>query len=426
MFRKLRIQLTLFCTAVISTIIILMSVLCLYIAETNFVKNNYTSFLNNLNSVYSYIAEQSTLSVQWLNQVEASNHFMIHITDNGIPLFSHLPGKSNEESQAIEKAMKIAAEDYGIRMDAPAPSSTLPESHEFTIKGKQGEYYASVKLIPKSEGYMGVLILFSKDQLNYQLFVQRSAYLLIALFAIALLGIFFWFFTARMIQPIETSRKQQTQFIAAASHELRSPLSVILSSVSAWRSAPPKDQPRFIESIESEGRRMNLLITEMLSLANADAQAWEMNYSMVMLDTILLDAYEKYEYLAEKKQIRLTVALPDDEVPAFRGDRARIFQVLSILIDNALSYTPKGGKIQLSLELEGMQQILKVSDNGPGVSDDDKPHIFQRFYRAEPFHSSKNHFGLGLCIADEIVKLHKGELFIEDTPGGRRYICDDT
>lgn len=93
-------------------------------------------------------------------------------------------------------------------------------------------------------------------------------------------------------------------------------------------------------------------------------------------------------------------------------------QVLSILLDNAVSYTPPGGAISLSLKLEPDKVLLGVSDNGDGISDEEKEAVFDRFYRCDKSHKDKSHFGLGLCIAHEIVRMHKGKLWIEDTPGG--------
>ena len=134
----------------------------------------------------------------------------------------------------------------------------------------------------------------------------------------------------------------------------------------------------------------------------------------VNLDTILLDAYEKYEPVAVKKQIQLQISLPEETLPDCTCDRERISQVLSILLDNALSYTPLDGKISLSLSFSQGHFLIEVSDNGPGVADGDKKHIFERFYRADNAHTKKEHFGLGLCVANEIIKAHKGKIWVED------------
>ena len=109
---------------------------------------------------------------------------------------------------------------------------------------------------------------------------------------------------------------------------------------------------------------------------------------------------------------------PEDTVPAVRCDPQRIRQVLAILLHNALSYTPENGQIRLSLLYDEKTVKLLVADNGIGISDEEKPRIFERFYRSDQARSEKGHFGLGLCIASEIIHAHQGRILVSDTPGG--------
>ena len=122
--------------------------------------------------------------------------------------------------------------------------------------------------------------------------------------------------------------------------------------------------------------------------------------------------------MASRKSINLSISLPETAVPLFSCDPERISQVLSILLHNALSYTPEGGQVRLSLLPEGKNIRLLVADNGIGIPDEEKSHIFERFYRADRSRSKKGHFGLGLCIASEIVKAHHGQILVSNTPGG--------
>ena len=179
-----------------------------------------------------------------------------------------------------------------------------------------------------------------------------------------------------------------------------------------------KDAQMFFDIIQSEGEHMTRLIGDMLSLANADNDSWSIHPKQTELDTLLLQTYEKYETIANQKGLTLSIELPDLEVPPCRCDGERIAQVLSILLDNAFSYTPCGGSVRLSLSAERNYFQLLVADNGPGIPAELKPLVFERFYRADTSHEDKTHFGLGLCIAHEIIKLHKGKIWIEDTLGG--------
>lgn len=136
------------------------------------------------------------------------------------------------------------------------------------------------------------------------------------------------------------------------------------------------------------------------------------------LDTLILSACEKFEPLALRKNISLDFALPDSLSAPYACDRERIEQVLWILLDNALSYTPENGRVCLTLTETSDWLCIRVEDNGPGIPDSEKEAIFDRFYRCDRSHKDKEHFGLGLSIAREIVRMHKGKIWAEDTPGG--------
>ena len=290
---------------------------------------------------------------------------------------------------------------------------------EFTIKGEDGvSYSASAALIPRQKGNLGVLVLHSLKPLALRLRNLRLTFAGAGAAAVLLLGLFSWHFTKKVLAPVEESRKRQTQFVASASHELRSPLTVILTTLSAVRSGILPRDDSFLDTLESEGSRMSRLITDMLQLANADSHNWSMFPVPTELDTLLLQTWESNESLAFQKNLGWEIRLPEEEIPPCCCDPERIRQVLSILIDNAFSYTPAGGRILLELKAQGTYLCLTVADNGPGIPDSEKAAVFQRFYRMDQSRKSKSHFGLGLSIASEIISLHKGQLLLTDTPGG--------
>ena len=112
------------------------------------------------------------------------------------------------------------------------------------------------------------------------------------------------------------------------------------------------------------------------------------------------------------------ISLPEQAVKKCPCDKDRIRQVLEILISNALSYGREGGSITLTLKEKSGCFLLGVRDTGPGIPDSDKPYIFDRFYRGDTSRNAKDHFGLGLCIAKEIMDRHQGRIWLEDTLGG--------
>ena len=163
---------------------------------------------------------------------------------------------------------------------------------------------------------------------------------------------------------------------------------------------------------------MSHLITDMLTLANSDARSLQLHFQPEQLDEILLDTYEKYEALAKKQKISLSLQLPQELLPDCSCDRERMEQVLTILMDNALSYVPEGGRITLALEQKNTSLEIRVIDNGPGIPREEQEKIFERFYRREASRTSRHHYGLGLCIAREILRCHHGSIHAEDTSGG--------
>ena len=182
---------------------------------------------------------------------------------------------------------------------------------EFPFTASTGEnYYACVARIIREKQNTEILVLYPLRDLNAKIKNQRIHFALIDLTAVFLLTLFSFFFTRKLLAPIERNRKEQIQFVAAASHELRTPLAVILSSVSAMKKASPEEKENFLSTIDSEGKRMSRLIDDMLLLSQADAHAFPIRLQPVECDTLLLNSFETFEPMAKEKNISFTVSLP--------------------------------------------------------------------------------------------------------------------
>ena len=164
--------------------------------------------------------------------------------------------------------------------------------------------------------------------------------------------------------------------------------------------------------------RVSSLVNDMLTLSQSDTHRFSIQKVPIELDTLLMNSYESFVPLAQEKSLSFSVELPEDVLPPCNADPERISQVVSILLHNAISYTPGHGAITLSLAIHRDKFHIIVTDNGIGISDEDKKKIFDRFYRAEKSRSMKDHFGLGLSIAHEIVKAHGGSIAVSDAAGG--------
>lgn len=170
--------------------------------------------------------------------------------------------------------------------------------------------------------------------------------------------------------------------------------------------------------METEGGRMSRLVTNLLTLARADNHTWSFHMKETDLDTLLLNAWEAFQPMAGEKQISLQIELPEGHIPPCPCDPERILQVLGILLSNAISYGAGGGTIKLTLDHQNGVFTFRIIDHGIGIPDGEKMRIFDRFYRVDSSHSDKEHFGLGLCIAKEIIEAHCGDILVSDTPGG--------
>lgn len=423
MIKKLHRKLTLLCSIFTSAILLCMSGIFLFESERSQRENSFLSFTADMNSLLASLEEQTVLSHSWLRKME-NGKYRIYLLDNGRPLLFNALSLSGQEQNLIDAALS--------HYEKLQPSLDMPNSFhavhaEFAWSGKKGDecalsaatHYISCMTWLKRSVPVTAVVLSPQDQLTKRLAFQRLFILALVLTGFAAFFIFSWFFTGKLLKPVQESQRRQIEFIASASHELRTPLSVILASVSACEVAPPKDHARFFSSIKREGTRMQGLLADLLLLANEKSALTDLAKAPADLETLLLNLYESFEVIAKKEQLSLSVNLPERELPPCQCDAEKITQVLSIFLQNAVSYTPAGGSVCLGARQEGKRILLFVSDTGHGISDADKKMIFERFYRGERAHSQKDHFGLGLCIAADIAKAHRGQITVADNqPSG--------
>lgn len=417
MFQKVHRRLTLLCGSITAVILLAMSFGYLYISEQSLKNSTFSSFQNNMGTLLTNLEHQNVITHEWLTKMEQNGRYLIHITDNGVPFLFNERG-SEQSKELFEDVWRIYEESPGPVVSGEYSDTWHTEFFYTPEYDRREAYCACAAVSRKNGGTLQIVILYPLDALHAQITRQRSLFLLLDIVAIALLSLFAFHFTRRILKPLEENQKRQTQFVASASHELRTPLAVILSCASASKKATGSDRDRFLDSIRSEGMRMSGLIDDMLLLSSADNKSWSIRMAPAEPDTLLLNLYEAFEPVAAQKNIALSVSLPESAVPPVPCDKERITQVLAILLHNALSYTPAGGRVRLLLSHNGKNTKLSVEDNGPGIPDTEKEHIFERFYRTEKSRTEKDHFGLGLCIAYEIVHAHRGKILVKDTPGG--------
>ena len=215
--------------------------------------------------------------------------------------------------------------------------------------------------------------------------------------------------------------QQQKQFVSDASHELKTPLTVILSNAELLEGAALEERPaRWADNIHAESVRMKSLVEEMLTLARADNQERTAVQGEVCLSDLAGDCLLAFEPVAFEAGKTLT----GDIVPDLRvlGEGERLRQLLSVLLDNAIKYSPAGSTITLQLEKTDRQARLTVRNPGDPIPPEQLPHLFERFYRADASRGEQSGFGLGLPIAAAIAKEHRAALKAESDADSTRFI----
>jgi two-component system OmpR family sensor kinase len=210
------------------------------------------------------------------------------------------------------------------------------------------------------------------------------------------------------------SEERMRRFVADASHELRTPLTSIRGFAELSRQRGDVADPDTMRRIEDEAKRMGLLVDDLLLLARLDQQR-PLRTESVDLLPIAADALHNAQAVQPERHISLTI-LPDSEAPVVSGDEARLRQVLGNLVSNALHHTPVDAPVTVSVGTRGSEAILEVSDTGPGLTDEQKARIFERFYRVDTARTrSTGGSGLGLSIVAALVAAHHGRVTVTDT-----------
>jgi len=212
------------------------------------------------------------------------------------------------------------------------------------------------------------------------------------------------------------SEERMRRFITDASHELRTPLTTIRGFAELYRQGAARDVEMLMSRIESESRRMGLLVDDLLLLARLDAQR-PLDRHRVDLLALATDAVHDAQSIAPKRTITLQV-VDGPGTPEVLGDEPRLRQVLSNLVANALQHTPETAGITVRVGTAGGDAVLEVADRGPGMTQKDAQRVFERFYRTDSSRArASGGTGLGLSIVDSLVTAHQGRVTVTTAPG---------
>ena len=234
--------------------------------------------------------------------------------------------------------------------------------------------------------------------------------------------LFISFLLARWaVKPVEKAWQQQRQFVADASHELKTPLSVILTNAELLQAenCGAEEKSCFAANILLMANRMRALIAGLLELARADNGAVRQAFARVDLSALVENAALPYEPMYYEKGLSLRCEI--EPGVTVTGSQMHLTQTVCILLDNALKYSAPGAAVELRLKRQGRRCLLRVSNEAPPIEPEKLKHLFERFYRADAARNAPDSYGLGLSIAERIVKEHKGRIWAESSGGWNRF-----
>jgi signal transduction histidine kinase len=224
-----------------------------------------------------------------------------------------------------------------------------------------------------------------------------------------------------MLGRVHASQNSQRDFVANVSHELKTPLTSIQGFAQALLDGTadsPEARRQAAQIIYDEAGRMHRMALDLLDLARLEAGTADLQMSHVELKVLLQGIVDKFTPQAKKADVTLQLDVPND-VPAVTGDGDRLAQVFTNLVDNALKFTPAGGGIALFVNKVGEEVEVSIADTGSGVPKEALPHLFDRFYQADPSRAGgeRHGAGLGLAIVKEIVEAHGGKIGVRSQAG---------
>lgn len=310
--------------------------------------------------------------------------FILDRNNNIIHQISH--NENNLDSEIINKANKIISNNYSgnIKINSLYFSDT---SYNF----KSGEY----------------LVIVDTSNIRYRL----SSLLLISILILGLSELLVYYVAKRITKwitdPVEETFNKQKEFIADASHELKTPLAVMMASVDCIE--VNKKNEKYINNMKSESDRMNNLITKLLDLSKSESGTNKELYTLNNLSKLVEKRALVFESLAFENNVSINVNIEKDIM--LKCSKTEIDEVVNILIDNAIKHSYKNSEIRVMLYKDKNNIVLDVINNGKDIPYDECEKIFERFYRSDKSRNrDSNRYGLGLAIAKNIINNHDGQI----------------
>ena len=342
-------------------------------------------------------------------------------TDSDIGMVALVPSEDpNGEGELLDSSPSSSS--FGLPFEGPAKEAAEEgQTVVETVDGPRGEMLR-VASVPVT-GHFGDVAVVQATQSRWVVREAVGSLLLIlvpvGLGGLLLAGLGGLYMSRRALQPARDALDRQRTFVADASHELKTPLSLVKINAEVMQRDPTSpENGEIIEDQLSEIDRMDALLSDLLVLARLDAGRLDVEEKPFDLSVVAAETAGRFLTRAAAEGVRLEVEVPD-QLPV-RGDPGSTSQILGVLLDNAIRYTPKGGDITVrACLLDDDRAEASVEDTGPGIPPEHLPRIFDRFYRAEAARSrAGGGTGLGLSIARALASAQDGDLTAENANGG--------
>ena len=410
----------------ISSLMFIFSIVfCLMVHENiKTKKNSELAYFNRMATTLILQLEHESDYQTFLNLYEEKRDMYFQLlSDTGRPLYQSEYLENNTDIIDTFLTTLLDTEgDFTLSPSSLKDNYYSRQSGTYTIKAANGKYYYCVSCLIITDGGSIYTVTAMKECSSFATLLKPEFgyYLCIWCGVLASIAFLSKILIGKAVTPTVQAMQSQKDFIAAVSHECKAPLAAILSSAEMIAAIP--DTPDAVKDhthvIDLEVSRMSRLIGDLLLLSSLDAGNWTFHMEEINIDTLLINLYTKYEQICRKKNILLQLNIPDECCPPFYSDEDRLNQIISIFLDNAVSYSPPESEISLNASAGKNELIITIIDHGIGISDKDKPFIFNRFYQCDKSRTQREHFGLGLSIANELVSKLDGRIQLFNTTGG--------
>lgn len=416
MFHKTRIRLTLIYSGVLALTMLALSLL-IYCGLLNMLSNNVQ---NRLDTSANNMSQEI---IGLCSKLENGN-----IPDSYTPLpgvkFMDLPIPLNQfvvvtDTQGAIVITSLKDPQLIIEMEEKIPQSPSEIKNDVNNFDINNRSFA----LKSYFSYQDRTIYLGLERTDYAILLKdiRMQITMFAVFLLAIASVLGYIFAGRAMSPIINAYKRQLEFTADASHELRTPLSILQSSaeiLDELRETMPPIHQTVLTNMKDEIIQMTKLLENLLTLARSDSGKYNPAGEEFDMKKLVTELIQHMQTLAQEKRIRLSVRPPEASSLIYYGDKDRIRQLIYILVDNAIKYNKPEGKVEVDLKRRENNIILNVKDDGYGISGEDLPNIFKRFYRADKDRSHQSGgAGLGLSIAHWIVETHGGKIQVFSRPG---------